>query len=265
MCSTPLQNISNVQYTTSQYFERAAHYLEIFWTRSTPSQNISNTQHTTLKYFQHSTPSKCLEHAAHHLEIFSDQVRECVPNDPSFAGTWGITLYHCRGRATVQSYRMGCTWVFRRGRLMNHCRGHCPSHCRGLSGRPYTCGYLRAAYFRNIYPACWLRALHTLERTWCGWRRKLWKWYLLWQTQQPYCLYLHFKPFTAVEISATASLCQNMWVRAIHMLWLSTRWPGITIYGALLLRVHNVDIIISYWWRYRWNTCEHSGLSAVST
>ena len=40
---------------------------------------------------------------------------------------------------------------------------------------------------------------------------------------------------TAVETSATASLCQNMWVRAVHMLWLSSCRPGIATHTDVYL------------------------------
>ena len=105
LCSTPPRNILNAEHTTSKYFKRAAN-----------PRNVSNVQHTTLKK---------LRRAAHHLEIFSDQIREYVPNDLSFAVAWALTLYRCRGNYWVR-YCMGCFCLFGRGMLMSLCRGGCP-------------------------------------------------------------------------------------------------------------------------------------------
>ena len=147
MCSTPPRNILNAEHTTSKYFKRAAH-----------PRNVSNVQHTT--------PKK-LRRAAHHLEIFSDQIREYVPNDLSFAVAWALTLYRCRGNYGV-IYCMGRFCLSGRGMLMSLCRG--PVHQASYM-RLSTSGLI---YIRTIHPACWLPALHTLERTWCGRWRKLW-------------------------------------------------------------------------------------------
>ena len=80
MCSTPPQNISDVQHTTSKYFRCAAHHLEIFQMCSTPPRNISDVQHTTSKYFRCAAhTSKYFKCAAHHLEKF--QVRSTPPRN----------------------------------------------------------------------------------------------------------------------------------------------------------------------------------------
>ena len=86
--------------------------------RNTP-RNISNVQHTT---------SKCFKYVARYLEIFSDSIREGVPNDLSFAVTWGIyVIYRCRGNFAL--YCMTCIRVFGRGEVTESLSGSLPGVC----------------------------------------------------------------------------------------------------------------------------------------
>ena len=143
---------------------------------------------------------------------------------PFFCGHLRHLRYTAAG-ATIALRCMGCIWVFGRGRLTSHCRG--PVH-----QAIYMCGYLPAAYFRNIHPVCWLPTLHTLEKTWCGRWRKLWtRRYgrrnnrtVYTHTSKPSQPWTHQRQPTYMKICECGlSICSDC---------PAVNWPGITIYGC---------------------------------
>ena len=97
---------------------------------------------------------------------------------------------------------MGCIWE---GDVNESLPGG-PAH-QATYVRLSTIGLI---YIRNIHPACWLPTLHMDSGKDLVWSVKETLDSSLWQMQQPYCLYPHFKAFTAVDTSAKANLCENM-------------------------------------------------------
>ena len=124
---------------------------------------------------------------------------------------------------------MGCIRVFGTGKLTSHCRG--PVH-QAIYIWLSTSGLL-PQYALSLLIAY---SAHSGKDFVCSMTKTLDS--SLWQTQQPYCLYVPFKAFSAMDTSATANLyiCQ-------HNYYVSEGYPY-AIIVQLLARYHNLRMSI---------------------